>query len=158
MYITGRDQTSLRTLTYNFSAVCTTTWDIASFVMCITLVIALSANVCYLGYCLVYPVYNTWCWRCRPACFTQNIALSVGVCVTQEDNASSVSVEYQEAIVYYLGYCLVCQCLLPGILPYLPVCITWDIALSASGCYLGYCLVCQCVLPGILRCLPMFAT
>jgi hypothetical protein len=73
-----------------------------------------------------------------PVCITSDIALS--------------------ANTYYLGYCLICQCLLPGILPYLPVCITWDIALSASGCYLGCCLVCQCVLPGILRCLQMFAT
>jgi hypothetical protein len=88
------------------------------------------------------------------------------VCCTW-DNSFPAKVEYQEAIVYYLGYCLVFQCLLPGILPYLPVCITWgisssanvyyliDIALPVSAYYLGYFLVCQCVLPWILPCLPM---
>ncbi len=54
-----------------------------------------------------------------------------------------------------LGYCLICQCVLPGILPCLPVGVTWDIALSANVYYLGYRLVCQCVLPYILPCLPM---
>jgi hypothetical protein len=98
---------------------------------------ALSGNVCYLEYCLVCPVYITWCWRCKSACITQNIVfLSVGVCTW--DNSFPASVEYQVAIVYYLGYCLVCQCLLPGILPcpYLPVCITWGISSSANVYYL----------------------
>jgi hypothetical protein len=69
------------------------------------------------------------------------------------------------ASVYYLGYCLVCQWVLPGIFPCLPVGVTWDTALSASVYYLGYSFVCQCLPPKIslvsqcvtwsLHCLPV---
>jgi hypothetical protein len=41
------------------------------------------------------------------------------------------------ANVYYLRYCLVCQRILSGLLPRLPMCITLDMALSANVCYLG---------------------
>ncbi len=114
------------------------TWDIV-----------LSANVYYLGYCLVCQCILPGVFPCLPICIiTLVIALS--------------------ANAYYLRYFLIHQCVLPWISPCLPVHITWgissstnvyywtlDIALSASTYYLGYFLVHQCVLPWIMPCLPV---
>ncbi len=128
-------------------------WGIASSANVYYIVIALSANVRYLKYCLVSPVY-TWCWRCMPCLYYPKYCL---VCVTREPLCITQGIA-SSANAYYLGYCHICQRVLPGILFCLLAGVTWDIALSASVYYLGYCVVCQCLLHKVWPFLPVYVT